>query len=39
MNRLLIVLALVVGFAVPAMAEGFPNVYSINCTVSSNHCK
>jgi len=39
MKRLLIVLALVVGFAVPAMAEGYPNVYSIDCTVNANQCK
>jgi hypothetical protein len=39
MKRLLIVLALVVGFAVPAMAETFPNLYAVNCIVNSPECK
>jgi hypothetical protein len=39
MKRLLIVLALVAGFAVPALAEDFPNVYAVNCIVNHTQCK
>jgi hypothetical protein len=38
MKRLLIVLALVVGFAVPAMAGEFPNLYADNCMVNHTQC-
>jgi hypothetical protein len=39
MKQLLLVLALVVGFAAPAMAHGFPNIFAVNCNVTSGHCR
>jgi hypothetical protein len=37
MKQFLLVLALVVGFAAPAMAgaQGYPNIYADNCDASS----
>jgi hypothetical protein len=41
MKQFLLVLALVVGFAAPAMAEGFPDIFSfaVNCDVAADQCK
>jgi hypothetical protein len=41
MKQFLLVLALVVGFAAPAMAGagGYPNIYADTCEVGSGLCR